>query len=459
MTAAGKLDLKQIASKWRPYPAYKPSGVEWVGEIPAHWETHLVKRHFQIDLGKMLDSSKQPEEGTSKPYLRAANIYWEGVWLDDVNEMKFTAHQMRRYRLQKGDLLVTEGGVTVGRSAIWEGELDECYYQNSLNRARLKNDLPAKLLYYWLFFLKRTGYIDLAAEKATFGHLTKEKLEALPMVVVPNAEAMAIIGFLDRKLDQIEHLTAKNERLVQLLQEQRAALISHAVTKGLDPSVPMKDSGVEWLGEIPAHWEVKAYKRVTSRIDVGIAEAATHAYADQGVPIIRSTNVKPNRIVSDDILHIADWFAEKNRSKYLHRGDIVTVRTGNAGISAVVPPSLEKSQCFTLLISTPRPRQVSQFYCYFLNAKPGQTAFSLEGWGTAQTNISVPILQNIPIVDPPYEEQKQIVSFLDRETAKIDALVAGEQEVIEKLREYRTALVSAAVTGKIDVRSEGVADA
>lgn len=109
------------------------SGVAWLGQVPSHWKVNLVKRHFDIDLGKMLDSSKQPENGFLKPYLRAANIYWEGAWVDDVKEMKFTKEQLKRYRLQKGDLLVTEGGATVGRSAIWQGELEEVYYQNSIN--------------------------------------------------------------------------------------------------------------------------------------------------------------------------------------------------------------------------------------------------------------------------------------------------------------------------------------
>lgn len=121
-----------------PAVEMKDSGVAWLGQVPSHWKVNLVKRHFDIDLGKMLDSSKQPENGFLKPYLRAANIYWEGAWVDDVKEMKFTKEQLKRYRLQKGDLLVTEGGATVGRSAIWQGELEEVYYQNSINRARPK---------------------------------------------------------------------------------------------------------------------------------------------------------------------------------------------------------------------------------------------------------------------------------------------------------------------------------
>ncbi len=212
----------------------KDLGLAWLGKVPSHWDVDLVKRHFQIDLGKMLDSSKQPEDGELKPYLRAANIYWDGVWLDDVNEMKFTKPQLKRYRLQKGDLLVTEGGVTVGRSVIWQGELDECYYQNSINRARPNSKVPTKFLYYWLYSLKLDGFIDIVAEKATFGHLTKDKLEVLPMTVPPESEAINIIEFLDKKLEQIWSIEAKINSAIEKLREYRTALISAAVTGKID---------------------------------------------------------------------------------------------------------------------------------------------------------------------------------------------------------------------------------
>jgi type I restriction enzyme S subunit len=212
----------------------KDSGVAWLGQVPNHWEVDLVKRHFDIDLGKMLDSSKQPENGFLKPYLRAANIYWEGVWLDDVNEMKFTKEQLKRYRLQKSDLLVTEGGATVGRSTIYQGELEEVYYQNSINRARPKGTLPVKYLYYWLFALKLTGFIDNVVSKATFGHLTKDKLELLQMAVPTKEEAEQIGKYLDTKLLNIARIEDKIKDVMERLREYRAALISSVVTGKVD---------------------------------------------------------------------------------------------------------------------------------------------------------------------------------------------------------------------------------
>jgi restriction endonuclease S subunit len=150
-----------------------------------------------------------------------------------------------------------------------------------------------------------------------------------------------------------------------------------------------KASGVEWLGEVPEHWQHASLTRIASRVVVGIAEAATHAYADDGVPILRSTNIRPGRIVGD-ILFVKPEFANDRGSKLICAGDLVTVRTGNAGVTAVVPPELDGCQCFTMLITSLNKGYLQKYYCYWMNSLSAQCYFSLEGWGTAQVNISVP---------------------------------------------------------------------
>jgi type I restriction enzyme S subunit len=283
-------------------------------------------------------------------------------------------------------------------------------------------------------------------------HVTKGDLGVIKIPLPSPTEQHCIAAFLDRETAKIDALVAKKERLIELLQEKRTALISHAVTRGLNPNAPLRDSGIPWIGRVPVHWRLKRFRHVTTRVDVGIAEAATHAYADVGVPILRSTNVRANMLLLDDVLRVQPWFAEKNRSKYLLKDDILTVRTGNAGVSAVVPEQLHRSQCFTMLMSTLRNHQDARFYCYFLNSSSGQTVFAIEAWGTAQANISVPILKEVPVVEPPYEEQARIVAFIEHEAAKLDGLMAKIRTAIDRLQEYRTALISAAVTGQIDVR-------
>ena len=245
----------------------------------------------------------------------------------------------------------------------------------------------------------------------------------------------------------------EQRRLIELLKEKRQAVISHAVTKGLNPHAPLKHSGIEWLGDVPEHWKVLAFRRIVKRVVVGIAEAATHAYAEEGVPIVRSTNIKSGTIDESDMLFINPEFAEKLDTKALLAQDIVTTRTGaNVGVSAVVPESLHWSQCFTLLISTPGPEANPYFYNHFINSGPGRTYVEITAWGSGQPNISVPILQEMQTIHPPLREQSEIVAFIESETAKLDALTAEAERGIELLQERRTALISAAVTGQIDVR-------
>jgi len=271
-------------------------------------------------------------------------------------------------------------------------------------------------------------------------------------VPLPTAsERATITSFLDREAAKIDSLVAEQEQLITVLKEKRQAVISHAVTKGLDPSVPMKDSGVEWLGEVPAHWSTGHLTRVADRIVVGIAEAATHAYADEGVPILRSTNIRAGRITGE-ILYVDSNFAKERGSKEISAGDLVTVRTGNAGVTAVIPEELDGCQCFTMLITTLLDGNSPDFYCYWMNSIAAQHYFALEGWGTAQVNISVPILKALPIPIPPTTEQVAIVSFLNQEIQRLDELTSEAESVIKILRERRSALISAAVTGQIDVR-------
>src|ERR1035437_5193190 len=205
----------------------------------------------------------------------------------------------------------------------------------------------------------------------------------------------------------------------------------------------------DWIGKIPCGWDVLPFKRLCKRVDVGIAEATTHAYVETGVPIIRGTNVRPNKI-EGEVLFIKPWFAEKNRSKYMRVGDLVTVRTGYPGVTAVIPDEFDKSQCFTLIISTPKKGQISKFYSYFFNSTCGMAHFAVQGWGSAQTNISVPTVQELLVPFPPTCQQLAIVSFLDRETAKIDRLMGVRRQQVERLQEQHTAVIHHAVTKGLD---------
>jgi type I restriction enzyme S subunit len=311
---------------------------------------------------------------------------------------------------------------------------------------------PGVVPRYFAYVLSIAGEeLNLRGRGTTFLELSADALGAFEVVVPMAKEQADIATFLDRETAKIDALVEEQRRLIELLKEKRQAVISQAVTKGLDPNVPMKDSGVEWLGEVPAHWGVGSLARVAERVVVGIAEAATHAYADHGTPILRSTNIRAGRIVGE-ILYVTEEFADSRGSKLIKAGDLVTVRTGNAGVTAVVPSDLDGCQCFTMLITSLAGGCDPAFYCYLLNSVSSQRYFSLEGWGTAQVNISVPILKALPVTIPTPSEQQAIVAYLARVTKRMDALVAEAEAAMALLQERRSALISAAVTGKIDVR-------
>lgn len=348
----------------------------------------------------------------------------------------------------KESLVMAMYGATIGKLGITK-------YETTTNQAccvlAKPKDVLTKFVFYWLM-AHRIEIINLSqggGQPNISQGIIKNIRIAVPSIELQNK----IVSLVDKKFEEINRVIKQKEKVMDLLKQQSQSIITEAVTKGLNPNVKMKDSGVEWIGEIPDHWNIVAFKRISKRVEVGIAEAATHAYRDNGIPIIRATNLKNGKFNEDELLFLSEEFAKKNKSKYIFANDLLTVRTGNAGLTGVVPKSLNMSQCFTMLISTLNVNVNPYFYSYFLNATPGKTYFNLTAWGTAQKNISVPILKEMLVPVFSHFEQTEIVRYLQENISKIDNLVEIVGNQIEKLKEYRQSLIYEMVTGKIDVRS------
>lgn len=443
-----------MAGRYKPYPEYKDSGVDWIGKIPCDW-----------DMWKITHACPYVASGTTPKadgdvYYGGENLWVttgelrEGVIFDTLKKVTDKALlDMPTLRLHpRGSVSIAMYGATIGRLGIFGKEAATnqacCVMPPS---ATIQN----KYLFYWLY-ATRQEIINLSSGGGQ-PNVNQEKIASLK-VSCPNYNLQTTIAnFLDHETAKIDTLIEKQQQLIELLKEKRQAVISHAVTKGLSslnggPNAKLRDSSVEWLGEVPEGWVVGRYKFCTDRIVVGIAEAATHAYADSGVPIIRSTNIKEEGLDTAGMLFITEEFAEKNSSKYLYANDVITVRTGYPGISAVIPKSLHQSQCFTNLVATPNNSMLPEFLAEYLNSHTGKSYFDLLGWGSAQKNISVPILQNIPIAYPVKDEQFKIIEFIRKARWKFSVLIDKAEKQVALLQERRTALISAAVTGKIDVR-------
>ncbi len=442
------------AAHWKgTYSDYRPSPQSWLPDIPAHWQLKRVKHEYGVTLGKMLQSSPASVQDRLLPYLRSANVTWGEVDISDIKEMYFSPAEARQYRLEEGDVVVCEGG-DVGRAAIWKAQLPKVCIQNAVHRVRTKGASLNQFLYYWLFMAKESGIIDVLVDRATIGHLTEEKLREVPFFCPPRNEQGQIVSFLDRETARIDALIAKRQQLIALLEEKRTALICRAVTKGLDSTVPMKDSRVEWLGKIPAHWltpplyaryEVQLGKMLDSKRITG------HRLA----PYLRNVDVQWDRISVEDLPKMD--FSESDRDRFaLRQGDLLVCEGGEVGRTAMWHGELEECY-YQKAIHRLRPRNQGDcprylFYVMYVVSKLG--VFQATGNPNTIDHLTAEKLRAHRLPFPPSDEQYSIVEFLDRQVGELESLQLKCHEAIEKLREYRTALISAAVTGKIDVRGE-----
>lgn len=418
------------------YPEYKSSGVEWVGEVPGHWVVTVLKRGFNVTLGKMLQPESSNQDDELLPYLRAANIQWSGVDTTDIKQMWLSKRDRSQLSLERGDLLVSEGG-DVGRSCIWDAELDDCYFQNSVNRVRAHVGHSNRYLYYWMSTIKDKGYIDVLCNKSTIAHFTAEKVAAVPVPLPPSAEQIQIAAFLDRETGKIDALIAEQLRLVELLAEKRQAVISHAVTKGLNTNVPMKDSGIAWLGEVPTHWEIGPVKRFFSsenprRVPLSGEERSGRSgefpyYGASGV-----IDYIDEFIFDEDLILVSEDGANLvNRST-----PIAFVATGKYWVNnhAHILKPLDANFIFWA------ERLESIDLMPFIT-------------GSAQPKLTSEALNTLVICVPPTsDERSAIQEHIVSEKTRIDTLTLEANRAITLLQERRSAMISAAVTGKIDVR-------
>jgi type I restriction enzyme S subunit len=270
----------------------------------------------------------------------------------------------------------------------------------------------------------------------------------------PCSEQRAIASFLDLETARIDALVAKKERLIELLAEQRTALITRAVTKGLDPTVPMKDSGVEWLEDIPKHWEVKRLRHISPSLGVGVVVNPSSYIAVEGLPFLYGSNISEGRIDVAMARRISPQESRRLPKSELRPGDLVMVRVGAPGVTAVVPPELDGANCASLLVIRRNVAVESSWLSYVLNSKYVRSQVEVVQYGAAQEQFNVSHAADFCIALPPRAEQDAVAAFLNRETSRHDDLVAKVSEAIERLKELRTALISAAVTGKINVREK-----
>jgi type I restriction enzyme S subunit len=401
----------------------------------------------------MLQTQPESSHDTEIEYLKAVHVQWQAVSTQDLPTMWASLKEIQQYAVANGDLLVCEGG-EVGRAAVVDTLAGPAIIQNALHRVRpCQGD--TRFFMYFLRHVADAGWFEVVCNRATIAHLTGEKLGALLVLTPSLLEQRAIADFLDRKTKTIDDLIQKKERLIELLQEKRQALITQAVTKGLYLTVPMKDSGIEWLGEIPAHWELAPiYARY--EVQLGKMLDAKRITGEHLAPYLRNVDVQWDSINLDN-LPMMD-FTPTDRAKFtLEHGDLLVCEGGEVGRCAVWQGEIEECY-YQKALHRVRPwsdRDNSRFLYYVMFAVAKRGVFVAQGNPNTIDHLTAEKLRRYRFPFPPRYEQDAICSHLDAAEHRAATTLLAIEQQIDRLREYRQVLISAAVTGKIDVTREG----
>ncbi|MDD3847240.1 MAG: restriction endonuclease subunit S [Syntrophorhabdaceae bacterium] len=436
--------------------------MEWLGEIPEHWSTQKLKFNSYIK-GRIGWQNLRGDEFTDAgPYLvtgmhfKDGSVDWNSCY--HITEDRYL--MAPEIFVQEGDVLITKDG-SIGKLAY----IDQLPGKASLNSHLLiirpvGDAYTSRFLYHLLGSELFQRFVVIEQKGTTFYGITQESVEGFPAVLPSSDEQRSIASFLDRETGRIDELIARKQRQIDLLQEKRSALISHVVTKGLDPDVKMKDSGVEWLGEVPGHWDVyrlRVLLKDCEGIKIGPFGSALRleyiqedGYKVYGQEHLINADFSLGHKYIDE-----DKFEELIMCEILP-GDLVVSMMGTTGKCQVVPEGIERGIMDSHLLRLRPNESVFPFYLALLINDSDCIRYQIttNSKGSIMEGLNSFIIKELLVALPSLTEQRSIVAFLDRETSHINELIEKVKKSIDLLREYRTALISAAVTGKIDVREE-----
>jgi len=445
-------------SAYRPYPKYKESGVEWLGEVPEEWVVAPFK--WQIDRNDGGVWGDDPDGTFDTIVLRSTEQTVDGHWkMEDPAPRKLTPTEINSALLIEHDLLVTKSSgssLHIGKTTLVTSEIEElrCCYSNFMQRIRMKKSFDPKLAWHVMNNDLARLQFDLLSNSSTgLANLNGTMIGQIMMPVAPLPEQRQIASFLDRECGKLDALQAKQERLIELLKEKRQALISHAVTRGLDPTAKLKPSGIEWLGEVPVHWRVAGFtKFIVSKVDY---RGRTPEKTDSGVFLVTARNIKNGRIDYDAS---QEYITEESYLEIMLRGkpeigDVLFTTEAPLGEVAEVDRT-DVGLAQRIIKFRGHPAHLRNDYLkYFILSSAFQQGLYSYASGSTALGIKAERFVYLRQLLPPLAEQRAIVAHLDEKCGKIDQLKAKAERAIALLKERRSALISAAVTGKIDVRT------
>jgi len=421
------------ATKYKTYPKYKPSGIDWLGDIPAEWEVWKYGHLFLTSMGEtilredLVDDGKIPvysatEENINFGYVDSASVI-----------------------LDKGDLVIPARGNSIGNVKLVD-KLSTTTQTTIYSKLIKKNKTDIR---YVLYLLKGLKDVYFFFDRTAIPQITVNQVQNNDLCIPPIEDQKSIADFLDRETAKIDEMMAKKQKLINLLKEKRQALITHAVTKGLDPKAKMKPSGIDWLGDIPEGWESWKVAHLFNKIGSGTTPPSDDMdYYEGNIPWVITGELNDNEIFDSENKVTKKAVEELSALKVFPKDSLLIAMYGaTIGKMAILRIPATTNQACCILGGSKIIDTNFSFY-YFLAFRPHLIALS---YGGGQPNISQDTIKSIKIFLPKIDEQKKIVTFLDRETAKIDEMTKKVEMQIEKLQEYRQALITSAVTGKIKV--------
>ncbi|MBU4313059.1 MAG: restriction endonuclease subunit S [Candidatus Omnitrophica bacterium] len=442
------------------YPAYKDSGIEWIDKVPLNWQ---VKKLKQLGVFTSSGIDKKTIEGeVTVKMVNYTDIYGNQhcELNNDRNYMSVSCpHEKKKvHQLEKGDLVFTPSSETVediGLSALINENLQDTVYSYHVIRLRFNKPVSHRYKKYLCNNNFVLNQFSKCAKGTTRQILGRDDFKNIQVVLPPDDEQQSASIHLDKRIDQIDNLVAKKEKIIEILKEERTAIINQVVTKGLDPKVETKDSGIVWLGKVPKHWGIKKLQYL-GRFQNGISESSE--YFGSGYPFISYGDVYNNMTLPDKIAGLAQSSDEERRRMSVKEGDVFFTRTSETieeiGISSVCMQSVKDAVFSGFLIRFRPSTQLltKEFSKYYFRSIVTRKFFVKEMNIVTRASLAQDLLKKLPVLLPSFSEQKEIFEYLKNKSNQIDRQMLREQKLIKLLKEYRTALISEVVTGKIDVR-------
>ena len=429
----------------RRYESYKDSGVEWLGKIPSQWELTIGMNVFR--------ENKRDNKGMKEKTVLSLS-YGQIIIKPEEKLVGLVPESFENYQIvEPNDIIIRCTDLQNDQTSLRTGlAKDKGIITSAYLNLKVINNHSAKFLHYYLHTL------DITKVLYKFGSGLRQNLsfldfKRLPIIDIPLSEQQKIAQFLDDKTAKIDQAVDLAEKQIALLKEHKQILIQNAVTRGLNPDVPLKDSGVEWIGQVPEHWEVKKIKHVTSKIGSGITPLGGGSnYIDGGIPLLRSQNIHFDRIDLNDVARISEFTHNSMKNSKVRKGDVLlNITGGSLGRCFYVDSNEEMNVNQHVCIIRPNKKINTIFLNMLLASEIGQKQIWFFQQGGGREGLNFQAIKNFYLPLPDLEEQQKIAIYLDKQAAKIDQAIALKTAHIEKLKEYKSVLINDVVTGKVRV--------